>query len=269
LQNFAFSKKGNHMFYLKKITSAIALTATLLVGLPAQADLVAFYNFNNGSAEDVSGNGNDGVSSTLAPSFTANGYEGGAFDFNQSSNSFTVLPVDIGPTSMPEITMGGWFKTDAINGITGLLSHDNCCYDRQLGIDTRGGGGYTYSGFAGNGVQGSTPVVIGEWTFLAFRHSQLTGDFTLDVNGVHYDRTGVTYTDGTTQLYLGRNPNYDHPFDGQADNVFVFDHILTDQELVDMRVQGESFFSQDVSAPAIALFALSMLPFWRRQKKIK
>ena len=30
------------MFYLKKVTSAIALTATLLVNLPAQADLVAF-----------------------------------------------------------------------------------------------------------------------------------------------------------------------------------------------------------------------------------
>ncbi len=239
------------MQYPKKLNTVfnVLTLLLLLIGQSAQAELVGFYHFNDQTVNDSSGNNNHGSLSANAPTFTTDGFNGGGIDFNGDFSSFLTLPVNISPSSNNVITMGGWFNVNTLAGVTGLMSQDDCCYDRSLGIDTRGGGGLTWSAFTGGGVLGSTQVILNEWTFLAMRHDQATGDFTLDVNGVRYLQSNVSYSDGTSNVFIGRNATYDLPFDGQVDNVFIYDHALTDDELDVIRTQGESAFVSDVNFP--------------------
>ena len=65
------------------------------------------------------------------------------------------------------------------------------------------------------------------WTFVAVRYNQSTGSIILDVQPLgqgdsSFTATGTEGLGVTTGTTIGRNPNFDTPFDGLIDNVFFY-----------------------------------------------
>src|SRR5271165_1542860 len=139
----------------KRFVLAVA-TMGLGVGA-AKADLIALYQFNNPNnlGEDTSGHGNNATN--FGATFSASGYQGGAAQFNSNSLEYLSAPVNISPQAHPELTIGAWVNTSALNPITGfslgtIASSDDGDYDRTINVDTRGSGGKpAYSAFIGGG----------------------------------------------------------------------------------------------------------------------
>ena len=223
---------------------SVSVAVALLVAtfpMTAHAALLAFYPFD-ADATDASGNGNHGVLSANAPTL-ATGFEGNGYSFDGATGKFIELPVNIGPTALPQITFGGWFNAGAADVLRGIFSHDTGLFDRTIDIDNRDGGTFSWSALAGNtNVASGSPVVLNTWTFVAVRHNQTTGDFTLDVDGNQFTRTGVVYQTGAAEglatAFLGKNPNFDLPFIGSIDNAFIFDEFLSNARIGEIRTGG-------------------------------
>jgi Concanavalin A-like lectin/glucanases superfamily len=205
----------------------------------AGPELVAFYDFNDGTATDRSGRGNHGTLSSNPPSFTSQGYQGGALSFGAQQKNLVTIPVDINPSVMPQITMGGWFNSNSANVTQPLLSHDNNGFDRTLTVDKRGGGGFGWKAFTGSGVFGGAPVVPGQWTFVAMRQDNLTGNLTLDVDG-RRDSTKSFFGLGLPRVRIGGRLAHNVWFDGKSDNIFIFRCVLSDDSIAEIRARGEA-----------------------------
>lgn len=225
----------------------------------ASAGLIGYYEFE-GNALDSSGNGNHGVLSATAPTITASGFEGSAYQFGAAgANTFITVPIDINPGVLPQVTFGGWFNADVADAvIRGLISHDDGAFDRTLTIDTRNGDGVAnWQMFAGGsnwfgGVGGD--VVAGSWTFVAASYDA-SGSSCLFVDGLFGCTTALPGSSSETTTTIGRNPNFDFPFMGRADNIFFFDEALTEEELAFIFEFGIT-----VAEPAtFGLFGLGML----------
>jgi hypothetical protein len=134
-----------------------------------------------------------------------------------------------------------------------------------LGIDERGGGGVTWSAFTGSGVLSSgVGVTPGAWTFVAVTHNQANGQLRLYVDGVLKASTSSAgFGTGFVQTTVGRNPNFDTPFDGRMDNVFFANEVLTEAQIADIYARGETALVPNIAAvpapPAIVLFAVGFL----------
>lgn len=202
------------------------------VKLPA---LLAFFPFE-GSPRDASGHGRYGILSG-SPQLVA-GYQGQAYSFNGTSDFITV-PLDLDPGKYPKLTMGAWVKPASIGGIRAILTHDDGGYDRQIGLDTRGGGiGWSaFSGPAG-GVLGVASAFLGKWTFVAVVYDQSAKTVRLQADDLVFTKTGVTLGPGQNQMFIGASPAFLTNFAGVIDNVFVFGDALSDQQLAYIRSGG-------------------------------
>jgi hypothetical protein len=229
-------------------------TALFAASSIANAALIGYYTFE-GNANDVSGNGNHGVLSATAPTITASGYQGSAYQFGAGgSNTFITVPININPAVLPRVTFGAWVNADvADNVIRGIISHDNVDFDRTLTVDTRNADGvpnwqlFYGSGTAGfNGATGN--VAASEWVFLAAVYDATTTSNCLYVSGAFGCISGAPGT-GLTSTTIGRNPTFDFPFIGRIDNVFFFDEALS-------RTQLDDIFRNGVSVPEPSTLAL-------------
>ena len=230
--------------YRKSI--CIAASAMLFLSgttLPAQAGLIALYQFDDSSnlGKDTSGNNHDATNNGAA--FTSSGYQGGAAYFNGAS--YLRVAIDANTTVLPQMTWGAWVKFD-VGGTTPtrqILSTDNGSFDRSLGIDTRGGGGTTLSAFTGGGVLGSgVAPSTSQWTVVAATYDQSIHSMTFYVNGQSSTVT-TSFDSSQTFFDIGHNPQVGEFFNGEIDNVFVYDKALTAGEIATIQTNG-------ISAPA-------------------
>jgi TIR domain/Concanavalin A-like lectin/glucanases superfamily len=217
----------------------------------AAPELVAFYDFNDGAATDRSGHRNHGTLSANPPSFTSQGYQGGALSFEGGKKTYVTIPVDINPSVMPQVTMGGWFNlksADTSTGAQGLLSNDDGAFDRALVIDHRGGdGGLRWKVFTGSKSFGGVPAKPGRWTFAVMRHDQGTRTLTMDVDG-RRDKTDAFYGLGAPRTTIGKSPRYPNFFTGTIDNIFIYKGILADEKVADIRARGEAAITAAIGA---------------------
>ena len=208
---------------------SVAAGATL-DGSQTPAGLVAYYNFDNGT-NDVSGNGHNGTLSANPPTLTSAGYQDNAYQFTGANKTSINVPLNISPTAMPDLTMGGWFNaSNASASQGGLLSDDNGGFDRTIDIDTRNGG-VKWSAFSGYGVVGGAAVVPNQWVFVAVRYNQTAGTMSLDVNGTFTNATTDFDLNQLNTLTIGRNPSFAAWFTGKIDQVFVYNQVLTVAQL--------------------------------------
>jgi len=236
------------------VRAAMAATALLAASSIAQASLIGYYTFE-GNANDVSGNGNHGVLSATAPTITANGYQGSAYQFGTGgSNTFITVPININPAVLPQVTFGAWVIADVNDSvIRGIISHDNVNFDRTLTVDTRNADGvpnwqlFYGSGTAGfNGPTGN--VVADEWVFLAAVYNAASNLNCLYVSGAFGCISGTPGA-GLTNTTIGRNPTFDFPFIGRIDNVFFYDEALSQKQL-------DEIFRNGISVPEPGTLAL-------------
>lgn len=153
-----------------------------------------------------------------------------AYGFN-GSTSFLSLAQNISPSVVPELTVSIWARA-AFNeeGVHALVGQDNTPWDRAIMIDNRGSSGFGWSAFAGGTAQviGGGNYSQGIWTMLTAVYSQSAQTVRFYVNGVLTgSANGVTMTDGTAHLMLGKHATDTNEFfNGDIDDLQIFNQAL-------------------------------------------
>jgi hypothetical protein len=223
----------------KNIAVWIILIISFAITGSASGALVAYYPFD-ANANDASGNGNNATVNGATLTTDKFGNKNGAYLFD-GANDYITAPVDINPSTMPQMTIVAWARADNGSPFKQVVSHDNGGYDRSLDIDSRGGG-TGWSAFCGSGgVSGFHPITLGEWVFLAVVYDQNAGTVQLRVNDTTYEKAGVLGS-GYSTFLIGSNPRYGEYFKGAIDEVRIYDHALSDSEIT-------ALFMGDFSVP--------------------
>ena len=256
--------------HLNRLAVTIFVLSSSVVSA-APIDAFALYTFEDGAASDSSGNGRDGTV-VAGVTFDGPGHDGGtAASFDAvAGNSGISLPININPLSMPALTMGAWVSASQnVSQLGKVLSHDNGGFDRTLGIDSRGQQpGVNYSAFNGVGVLDAPGNFSSLWTHIAVSYDGTLTNLFIDglkiATGA--DNTGT----GLTNLFIGANPSFNgEDFSGLIDDVFIFDRVLSDDEISDIYKNGFGEVST-VPLPAglpMLLASLGLLVGARNRKR--
>ncbi len=258
---------------------SLALAFGSLVGLlgsagRVDAGLIALYQFNNPNDLGLDSSGNNNNATNFGATYTGSGYQGGAAIFDSNSRQYLKAPVDISPKMYPELTIGAWVQTTALNPITGysegaIVSSDAGGFSRTLDVDTRGSNGTaTYSAFTGTGVLSSgVSALDAGWTFVAAVYDGANSQMTFYVGG----NPGITVTTGfNTTPYsifdIGANPGFGEYFTGEIDNVFVYDQALTSGQISTIRANGFSSVPEPGSLTLISIGGIAALGLARARR---
>jgi hypothetical protein len=208
----------------KRLICWMFLIVVLLVGT-ANADLVGHWKFDEGSgttAKDSSGNGGDGAF-TGDPQWVT-GKLGGALEFDGDDWVDCGDILDI----TAELSIACWINPAGLDGDNGWVARwDNYAF-KSNGTSMR----FTTPGVL-DYTAGNTTLVIGEWQHVAitFVPSQTEGAifYLQGVEAQRMDSTG--YGPGAGPLAIANNRWADQFYEGMMDDVQVYDHILTAEEV--------------------------------------
>jgi hypothetical protein len=232
------------------------LLAATLMPQPANAALIALYQFDDAAnlGLDTSGAGNNATN--FGAMFLAGGYQGGAAFFGGSE--WLRAPVDVNRAVRPNLTWGAWAKPTA-GGPTkqAVLSNDDGGFDRQIAIDDRAGN--AWSAFTGNSVLSSgVQPSPSDWTFLAAVYNEGQKTMTFYVNG-QVVSSATNFGGSPDTFAIGRNPSFSEFFYGSIDNVFVYDEALSADRIAEIRSTG--FPSATAAVPEPATWAMMVFGF--------
>ncbi len=195
-------------------------------GVAAHADLVGHWKFDEGSgtvAVDSSGNGNDGAF-TGEPQYVA-GQLGTALQFDGDDWVDCGDALDL----TNELSIACWVNPSGLSGDKGWVARwDNYAF-KSSGTMMR----FTTPGVRDYNANNTT-VVIGEWQHVAvtFVPNQGDGATIFYYNGVEGQRTDSSgYGGGGGPLAIGNN-RWSQFYEGMIDDVQVYDHILTPEEVL-------------------------------------
>jgi len=201
-----------------------------------ETDLVAYYPFE-GSADDVSGNEYDGTANGDVS--YVSGQSGLAASFDGSDTRVVVDHDNETFDAQTAITVTAWVyptsnDSGAYNGIVG--SHQNSSpYDGWAVAQNRNGNLGLWSDQSG-WSDTSLSLPLEEWTHLAVTHGESDSTATVYVNGSEAAATTwQTPSENGRPLFIGdRADNEGPPFDGHIDDVRVYSHTLSTDEIQDL-----------------------------------
>ena len=231
---------------MRRLSWLLAFLVFLLPVQQASAELIAHYEFN-GDTDDSSGNGNDGFEAGDATPVD-DGLFGGAYEFGTESAGAVIVPLDVGPSDYPDLTVSMWVKVDPSvvdsPGLFKAFGHDDGGWDRGFGLDNRQGP-YRFAAFNGNGITPETATPITEeWTFLAAvwdtedevdpLASPATVTFYVGGNSVSQPLVnGLGQVDAS--IGAVRPDNFAETWRGLIDEVRIFDEALSEEEIDELR----------------------------------
>lgn len=257
---------------IKLAIGALALTLALLVRAQAQSwltnGLMAYYPLD-GTANDASGNGNNGA--LYGPTSTTDrfGNPNSAYYFNGGTD-YIWIGRNVRPVN---ITVSVWFNTTAstaggINGSSG--------FPAQAILRDRAGGWHLAVAAQGNtwgqpvGALGATlyrsssglvslwpsgPAYNdGVWHFVALTYDGLSNSLYIDgvkrASQQFATDEGISYQTGGGALAIGRDGDYpDGYFTGEIDDVRIYNRALSDTEMLNL-------YLSEIPEPSSLLLAL-------------
>ena len=217
--------------------------------VPEERILLAHYTFDEEEPFDEEG-GFDGIAdgdATFAGEGSGADGEGGAFRFGGQGH--VVIPLDINPKVVPDLTVTMWVKPDAgiVNapGLYKTFGHDDGGWDRTFGLDNRGGE-FRYAAFTGGLRPEPTPAtatpISAQWTFLAAvwdTDEDGLASVRLHADGNFVDEPITNTFSGFFEASIGnlRPDNFNEGWVGLIDEVQIYEAALTVDEIEEIRSQ--------------------------------
>ncbi len=217
-------------------------------------NLIGFYSFDDKSSplKDSSGISGALKSSGSDPVFESEGgVKGGGYLFDGTQR--LLAPINADPEATPRLTFGAWVKASTLEpGLRKVLGSDDGGWDRTIGLDNRNPDEFRYTAFVGNGppvTGGPAPNSTDKWSFLAATYDQPNKSLSLyvDLDSSTIEDApiivrGITGMGPTrfAQVAVGgiRPDNANEGWKGYIDNVFFYDEILSDGQIVNIRDGG-------------------------------
>lgn len=232
------------------ITTLLASTTAIAAG---PTDYVAYYNWDTGSGDtlyDQSDNNYDGTitavnwDDTDYPTYNQSGdgspYSGG-FDGSGDYVEFSSEPFnDLIRPGDEDYSISGWFKTR--DSSEGYIFNNN---PGSMGIRMYDGDLNVWREFEGSSnTEDKYAISENRWYHFAYVYDAQDGS-TLYVDSVERDssnKTGAIRYDsgGSTMLGWDDQQNDGREFDGNIDDVAIYDRALTDSEVSDLYNDGIS-----------------------------
>lgn len=244
------------------ICSVVAALGSLLAPGMAAATPVGLIHYwtADGTTTDVIG----GATTTLVNGASYGvGLQGQSFLFD-GVNDRVEAAVNISPSAMPALTIGGWFNLSGTAGKDWAISQDNGGYDRALILnDTRFGSGVAAG--VGRTYTSTLPTMtLNDWHFMAVSYQGNGQSATVFLDGLSQVVTGVNNSDGLNFFTIGGLYSYTgHEVQGRADNIFIFDRALSVAELGDIQRNGVLPEPASLALVGLGLTALAL----RRRRK--
>ncbi|MCG8591005.1 MAG: LamG domain-containing protein [Proteobacteria bacterium] len=198
------------------------LLVLLLLPSVASALPIAAWDFNDGTANDVSGVGPDYDLATVGTGVDlSSGYA--QFDGDEGNPSYLEV---VGAGGMPTWTVSLWVRSDGSidqGNFQGIFSNNNSATAAFSWQIESFGGVYQWRNQAGTFAIGA-PTGLGVWDHIVVRKfGGNDGDIWL--NGVQVVSSVGANPGGLQMFRLGTNRNTDSFFEGGLDNVWVFDSL--------------------------------------------
>ena len=226
---------------------ALLLSLAFVVLLQAKAGsasdlgLVGYWSFDDGTATDISGHGNNGV---LHGCTSTQGVHGGALSFNGTSDYIDFgNPSDLNPTNA--ISAAVWFRPVSFNGTgndpivdKGYTSHTNPYYQYHLGVVgdlyPQGASFGFYLALGGQLRYVTTPAAF--WTPNHWYHLAATYDgsmMKLYTDGALIDSLSVTgsLTNYGENMLSGGYNNISAYLPGTIDELRIYDRAISAAEV--------------------------------------
>ena len=236
----------------------------------ARAELVGHWSFDeaDGTATifDSSLYVNDG---TLTGTTTrVAGKFGNALSLN-GINQYGVIPDSPSLSVTGALTIAGWVYTDDTFSADAVISKH---YNWEFDLTFRSTSLSYYNGplwNAGNNTSFSAVVGTGAWHhFTLTRDNNRTVRFYLDgvVQGLAWQAADVPL-DSTYTLNIGARPDGSNDYRGLIDEVWMFDHVLNDEQIVGL--MELNIVVPEPSTLLLAALACPCLGFlvWRRRRR--
>ncbi len=224
-------------------------TALFLLATPARATLIAHWDFDGGTAADVSGSATDydlgavGGGPDLSLGFAR-------FDGSEASPSFLETS---GPGGMPNWTISLWVRSQGAldqGAFQGLFSNNTSPSANYSWQVESAGGVYQFRTWQNLYTIGA-PSGLGVWDHIVVRKFG-GNDGDLWLNGVQVGASFGTNPGGLQNFRLGTNRNTNNFWQGDLDDVRVFDSVEDPSALF-------AAPPASVPAPSLAVLLASLL----------
>jgi hypothetical protein len=200
--------------------------------------LVAYYPFN-GDANDLSGNGNHGIIEGAELIKDRFDQENSAFSFDGKKSTILANVKNMPAIDSPQ-SFSWWFRINTNPTYIDELGADNmiALVDSGKGIGIQFGfraPGYQSLGFDGWNWGGGTLLEanqpeVNEWHHCVYTYDGATHQ--LYVNGKNVSSsTAKTQQDIPTLLMFGNYPSGDQFFEGEMDDIRIYNRSLTEDEI--------------------------------------
>ena len=233
-----------YLFSLLVFFSTLSIFAQLPSYVPTNG-LVGYWPFN-GNANDVSGNGNNGVVTGATLTTDRFGVASKAYYFagNGSSNKITVSnPINL-PLGNQSRTISAWSRTNSTYWSRFMVAYGgtNWCY---LGTGTNGGGNINYASGLGVGTFPTQTIFNNQWVQTTITFDAPTQTCKIYSNNLLISTaTNISHTTTLGSLIFGNktstyvtNPGDDYIWQGELDDIGIWNRALTQAEITGLNNQ--------------------------------
>ncbi len=201
-------------------------------------DLVAYYNFDDGTATDMSGNGHNG---TIFGSIPMNDWENGKYaDFNGDYNNYIRVPHHQDLNFSDDFSISLWTNWTENSGARAVIGKGR---DIQSNYTIRYGGNnflLCYDGVYGHWVSTYTSTDENVWHHVVGVADKTNHLMKFYIDGVLVDSEYLPDFNITTTypLVIGRHFTYSsggsawpYPFLGKVDEIRIYSKALSESEI--------------------------------------
>jgi hypothetical protein len=231
---------------LRSLLAALMVTSAAAPSLIESAhaadvttNLVAYWNFENGSTLGTPLYGTLNLTNNGSPAYTATGGNGSSRGLSLNGSSY--LEASTYPSTLNgnnPYTIAAWFKTSLGNngGIVGYGSTGTC-----LGNNLRLSSATTFVTYWYGCDFGSSTVsnFVNSWHHVAVTYDGTTHKFYYDGAFLNSGSGQVRATTGN-RFYLGKTVD-DIPFTGVLDDVAIYTRALSAADIVDLKAGSLNF----------------------------